>query len=181
MAKKATKQVVIEARGWTYEGLYQCLDMKECKRDIYKMAKIWERKTRDVNQVKCIKDGEDQVLVKDEDIKHRWREYFDKLSNDETESSTIEIDESFYDTSRRFVRRIQESEVKDALKRMKWRKEMSLGCISIEVWRGLGNIEIVWLTELFNLIFWGKQDARRVQTEYISINLQAKGGCLEFY
>jgi hypothetical protein len=42
--------------------------------------------------------------VKDEEIKHRWREYFNKVSNGETESSTIELDDSFDDTSRRFVR-----------------------------------------------------------------------------
>jgi hypothetical protein len=40
IAKKATKRVVMGARGWTYEGLYQCLDTKEGERDIYKMAKI---------------------------------------------------------------------------------------------------------------------------------------------
>ena len=56
------------------------------------MAKIRERKTRDIGQVKCIKDGADQLLVKDEEIKRRWREYFDKLFNGENESSTIELD-----------------------------------------------------------------------------------------
>jgi hypothetical protein len=45
--------------------------MKEGERDIYRMAKIQERKTRDVEQVKCIMDGADQLLVKDEEIKHR--------------------------------------------------------------------------------------------------------------
>jgi hypothetical protein len=46
--------------------------MKEGKRDIYKMAKSQERKRRDVDQVKCIKDGADQLMVKEEEIKHRW-------------------------------------------------------------------------------------------------------------
>ena len=71
----------------------------------------------DVGQVKCIKDGADQLLVKVEEIKHIWREYFDKLFNGENESSTIELNDSFDETSMRFVRRIQESEVKEALKR----------------------------------------------------------------
>jgi hypothetical protein len=35
------------------------------------MANIRERKTRDVDQVKCIKHGADQLLVKGEEIKHR--------------------------------------------------------------------------------------------------------------
>jgi hypothetical protein len=72
---------VSQAQGQAYEGLYQRLDTKEGERDIYKMAKIPERKTRDVEQVKCIKDGADQLQVKDDDIKHRWWEYFDKLFN----------------------------------------------------------------------------------------------------
>ena len=55
-------------------------------------------------------------MVKDEEIKHRWREYFDNLFNGENESSTVELDNSFDETSMRFVRRIQESEVKEALK-----------------------------------------------------------------
>ena len=117
------------------------------------MAKTRERKTRDVNQVKCIKDGADQLLVKDEEIKRRWREYFDDLFNGENESSTIELDDSSDDTSRRFVRRIQEAEVRETLKRMKGGKAMGPDGIPIEVWRGLGDIAIVWLTKLFNLIF----------------------------
>ena len=126
---------------------------KEGESDIYKMDKIRERKTRDIGQVKCIKDGAGQLLVKDEEIKHRWREYFDKLFNGENESSTIELNDSFDETSMRFVRRIQESEVKEALKRMKGGKAMGPDCIPIEVWKGLGDIAIVWLTKLFNLIF----------------------------
>jgi hypothetical protein len=80
------------------------------------MVKHRERKTRDFNQVKCIKDEADKILVKDEEIKNRWREYFDKLFNDEREKTAIELNDSI-DTNRRFLRRIQESEVKEPLKR----------------------------------------------------------------
>jgi hypothetical protein len=74
------------------------------------------------------------------------------LFNGETESSTIELDNSFDDTSSRFLRQIQECEVKEALRRMKGGKAMGPDCIPIEVWRGLGDIAIVWLTKLFNSI-----------------------------
>ena len=69
------------------------------------MARIRERKTRDINQIKCIKDGTDRLLVKDEEIKGRWREYFDKLFNGENEGATFELDDSFDDSNRCFVRR----------------------------------------------------------------------------
>jgi hypothetical protein len=49
------------------------------------------------------------------------------------------------------MRRIQESEVKDALKRMKGGKTMGPDGISIEVWRTLRDVAIVWLTKLLTL------------------------------
>jgi hypothetical protein len=51
------------------------------------------------------------------------------------------------------MRRIQESEVKVALKRMKGGNAMSSDRIPIEVWRSLGDVAIILLTKLFNLIF----------------------------
>ena len=51
VAKKAAKRAVSDARGRTYEDLYQHLNTKEGERDICKMAKIRERKARDINQV----------------------------------------------------------------------------------------------------------------------------------
>jgi hypothetical protein len=136
-----------------YDELYQRLDMKEGEKDIYRMAKSRERKTRDIIQVKCIKDATERLLSKDEDIKNRWREYFDKLFNEDSESSSIALDISSYDLTRQFVHRIQESEVKDALKRMKGGKAMSPDGIPIKVWRSLKDMVIVWLTKLFNRIF----------------------------
>jgi hypothetical protein len=118
-AKKNAKKAVSEARGRAYEDLYQKRRTKEGEKDIYRITKLRERKTRDFNQVKCIKDENGGLLVKDDEIKNRLRAYFDNLFNGEDDSTTIELDDSFDDTNRRFVRRIQESEVKEVLRRMK--------------------------------------------------------------
>jgi hypothetical protein len=115
-ASRNAKKIMREVRGHAYMELYRKLDTKESENNVYKMTKLRERKTRDFNQVKYIKDEADRLLVKDEKIKNRWREYFDKLFNDESEKTAIELDDSF-DTNKRFVRRIQESEVKEALKK----------------------------------------------------------------
>jgi hypothetical protein len=128
------------------------LDTKDDENVVYKMTKLRERKTRDFNQIKCIKDEADRILVKDDEIKNRWREYFDKLFNDESEKTATELDDSI-DTNRQFVQRIQVSEVKEALKKMKIGKALGPDDIPIEVWRYFGDIAIVWLTKLFNIIF----------------------------
>jgi hypothetical protein len=117
--------------------------MKEGEKDIYRMTKNRERKTRDIIRVKCIKDEIERLLTKDEDIKNRWRVYFDKLFNEDSESSSIKLDISSEDLNRQFVRRIQESEVKNALKRMKGGKTMGPDGIPIEVWRSLRDVAIV--------------------------------------
>jgi hypothetical protein len=48
--------VVSEARGQMYDRLYQRLGMKEGEKDIYRMTKSRERKTRDIIKVNYIKD-----------------------------------------------------------------------------------------------------------------------------
>ncbi|PWZ33919.1 hypothetical protein Zm00014a_015628 [Zea mays] len=106
----------------TYKVAKKTAKRVEGKNDVYKMVRIRERNTRYLNQVKCIKDEMDQLLVKGQDIKQRWQ-------------------------------RIQELEVKEALKRMKGGKAMGPDGIPIEVWRCLGDTAIVWLTKLFNHIF----------------------------
>jgi hypothetical protein len=82
-----------------------------------------------------------------------WREYFNKLFNEDSGSSSIELNISSDDLNKQFVRRIKESEVKDALKRMKRGKVIGPDGIPIKAWRTLGDVAIVWLTKLFNLIF----------------------------
>ena len=64
--------------------------------------------------------------MKEDEIRHRWQEYFDKLFNGENENTTVQLDDSFDDTNRRFVWRIQESEVREALKMMKGAKRWVL-------------------------------------------------------
>jgi hypothetical protein len=115
----------------------------EGEKDIYKMAKSREREMSDIIQVKCIKDEIERLLTKVEDIKNRWWEYFNKLCNEDSGSSSIELDISLDDLNMQFVRRIQESKVKDALKKMRVCKAMGPDEIPIEVWRSLGDIAIV--------------------------------------
>jgi hypothetical protein len=71
VVKKTTKRAVSEARGQIYDELYQRLGTKEGEKDIYRMAKSRERKTRDIIQVKYIKDATERLLTKDEYIKNR--------------------------------------------------------------------------------------------------------------
>ena len=59
-----------------------------------------------------------------------------------------------------YKRRISESEVKEALKRMKSRKTVGPDGIPIEIWRYLGEVGVRWLINLFNKICLTKKDVK---------------------
>jgi hypothetical protein len=63
-----------------YAKLYRKLDTKESENDVY-MTKVRDRKTRNFNQIKCIRNESDRFLVKDEEIKN-GKKYFDNLFNE---------------------------------------------------------------------------------------------------
>ncbi|KAH1193556.1 Craniofacial development protein 2 [Glycine max] len=74
IARNETKKAVSEARAQAFDGLYQALGTRDRERSIYRLAKGRERKTRDLDQVKCVKDEEGKVLVHEKDIKERWKD-----------------------------------------------------------------------------------------------------------
>ena len=55
VAKKTAKRVVSEANGQAYDDLYRHLSTKEGENDIYRMARVRERKTRDFNKLSALK------------------------------------------------------------------------------------------------------------------------------
>ena len=159
LARRETKKAVSEARSKAFEGFYQALETKNGERQIYKIAKIRDKKTRDLAQVKCIKDEEGNVLVADGAIKERWKNYFHKLFNEEQTTSINAEDLTIREEDQNFsfYRRIQEAEVKEALKKMDNGKALGPDNIPIEVWKGLGRKGIIWLTKLFNEILRSKR------------------------
>jgi hypothetical protein len=122
-----------EARSQTYAKLYRKLNTKDDENNVYNMTKFRERKISDFNQVKYIKYDINRLLVKDDVIKNKWREYFHKLFNKESEKTVTELDDSFDDTNRQFDRRIQEFGVKEVLKMMKTCKAIGPDDIPIEL------------------------------------------------
>ncbi|KAL6580722.1 hypothetical protein OROMI_006645 [Orobanche minor] len=152
-ARTEAKKAVRNARSKVNKELYARLDTKEGEKDIYKLARMRERKTRDIGKVKCVKDTDQKVLVQDKEIKERWRSYFDTLFNGHQEQDIGNLNIPSSMVNREFKRRIQKGEVTMALKKMGSKKAEGPDGIPIEVWRCLGERGIDWLTMLFNKIW----------------------------
>jgi hypothetical protein len=84
------------------------------------------------------------------------------LFSRKNEDTTFQLDDSFHDTNRRFVRRTQEFKVREALKRMKRGKVM--GPNGVEMNRRHSYSMANQVVQPYILV---EQDVRRVEERYI--------------
>ena len=70
-------------KGRVYDDLYARLETKEGEKKLYRLAGQRDRVEKDVQHVKVIKDENGNVMVNSEAVLKRWKEYFEKLMNEE--------------------------------------------------------------------------------------------------
>ena len=153
--KKEAKRAVAEAKDKAFEAFYRELDSKEGEKLMFRLAKARERRTRDLDQVRYIKDEVGRVLVNEADIRMRWQGYFRKLLNEKGDSN-VELEDLIVVGGEHVdagdVKAISTDEVKEVLRNMGNRRAVGPDQIPIEAWKSLGNLGVVWLTDLFNVI-----------------------------
>ena len=125
--KRETKKAVAQAKARAYQNLYEELETKEGQK-IYQLAKVRNRATRDISHVRQIKDSEGRVLRKEEEAKTRWREYFERLSNEEFER--VYKEDGMMNEG--MTRNVSKIEVEKAVKKMKARKSVGPDKIPVE-------------------------------------------------
>ncbi|XP_074373850.1 uncharacterized protein LOC141714217 [Apium graveolens] len=140
------KKTVAEAKSKAYEAMYNHLGTKEGQNGIYRLAKVRERRRRDLGFVKCINDVNGHVLVKDKDIRNRWHNYFRELFNEER----IGVREIGADSESSFDFGVQPSmsraEVKGALYKMGRGLEKAYNSVPREViWESLVAKGVPWI------------------------------------
>ncbi|KAK3541601.1 hypothetical protein QTP86_033084, partial [Hemibagrus guttatus] len=135
------KREVSKAKQKAYDELYTRLDNREGQKDLYRLARQRDRDGKDVQQVRVIKDRDGRVLTSEESVQRRWKEYFEKLMNEENErEKTVEGVNSVEQK----LDKIRKDEVRKALKRMKSGKAVGPDDIPVEVWKCLGESKIQW-------------------------------------
>ena len=69
--KKITKKAVTLAKNNAFERLYKKQETKEAEKDVFKLARVREKKTRDIGNIRCIKGDDGKILVDETEIRER--------------------------------------------------------------------------------------------------------------
>ena len=121
LAKKVAKQAVAKAKVGAFESMYKALDEKGGERLLFRLAQDREKKSRDLDRVRCIKVESGQVLDDDHQIKGRWQRYFSELLNEGYLSSgSSASSRALSDSS--FCRHISMEKVQETLRKMSNRR-----------------------------------------------------------
>ena len=67
------------------EGLYDQLETVEGEQEIYRIASARDRSGKDICQIRNVKSATGEVLMKDDESKERWGQYFNMLMNKENQ------------------------------------------------------------------------------------------------
>ncbi len=123
-------------------------DDQEGQRKAIHIAKQKHKESQGVYQGKQIKDVNGDVLREENDIKERWRTYFEQLMNDENDR----IDRVIEPRPEEDIEVITAAEVERALRKMKKGKATGPDDIPVEAWKVLGRIGVEILLRIFTTI-----------------------------
>ena len=152
--KSKAKKEVAMAKRRVYDDFYVRLETKEGEKELYRLARQRDRARKDVQHVRVIKNENGNVMINSEAVLKRWKEYFEKLMNEEnnrdprTEEAEVVNEE---------VNCVSREEVKNALRRMKKGKAVGPDKLPVEVWKCMGEMGIEFLTRLFNRLLMGER------------------------
>ena len=142
------------AKGRAYDDLHARLETKEGEKELYRLARHKDRAGKDVQHVRVIKDENGNVMVNSETVLKRWKEYFEKMMNEENNRDPRTKEAEVVNEE---VNCVSREEVKNVLRRIKKGKAVGSDELSVEVCKCMGEMGIKFLTRLFNRLLMGER------------------------
>src|SRR5206468_3840554 len=149
-AKKEAKKAVALAKSEDARRFAEMIEKEDKRQNVFRAAKQLIRQNKDVTESSCIKDGNGRIITDGPGIMRAWKEYFDKLLNEEFawDKNSLTRADAICGPSEC----ITPEEVKVAMKKMKPGKAAGPSGVVAEMLIAGGEDSVSWLTILFNRI-----------------------------
>jgi len=82
-SRRNAKRVMSSAKEKKQKECANDLNDSECQNEIFRTAKEMVKARQDITGLNCIKGASGKVIVDDKEIKDSWKEYMEKLMNEE--------------------------------------------------------------------------------------------------
>jgi len=135
------KRVISSAKTKKQKECANDLNDSECQNEIFRMAKQMVKERLGLTGLNCIKGASGKVMVDGKVIKDSWKEYMEKLMNEENEwdhKISAEVKKGPADC-------IRMAEVRAVLKKMKRHKAPGLSGLVAEMIQATGDIGTQWI------------------------------------
>src|SRR5260221_512039 len=149
-AKVSAKRVIFKAQEAERKKFGDLLDDEDEKGHVFRVAKQMVRKNRDVVGGGCVKDRDGKIVVEEEKIKEVWRDYFEKLLNEEFDWNKNSLEP--VNAVSGPEERISTNEVRAAIAKMKIGKAAGPSGVVAEMVKAAGEAGILWVTDVCNAI-----------------------------
>jgi len=139
--RQSAKRVISSAKEKKQKEYASDLNDPKHQNEIFQMAKQMVQERQDTTGSNCLKGVSGKVTVHEKGIKDSWKEYMEKLTNEENEwdhGISAEVKERPADC-------IRVGEVVAALKKMKMHKAPGLSELSAEMIQATKGIATQWL------------------------------------
>ena len=155
----------------------ETLHSKEGRQNIFRIAKQKKKERKDITDLtgtNCLKGDNGELLVSEE-VSSRWREYFEKLLNEENEWND-ELSAEYVEGP---ADMISKEEVRQAMQDLKVRKAAGPSGVTAETIKAAGEQAVDWLTSICNRIVKEEAIPESWQMSELVAIYKGKGDVLE--
>jgi len=176
-AKRKAKKAVYIAQSDEQKVFGEKLDSEEKKGTVNRLVRQIIGKNRDVVGTGCIKGSDGKLLTAENDVKERWKDYFEKLLNEEFEWDKDGL--PMVNTVSGPAEIITYSDVKFAISRSKSGKAAGPSGLVAEMLKASGNVGVQWVTDLCNAIVREGKVPNDWKKSWMVTVYKGKGSALE--
>src|SRR6267154_2206710 len=179
LAKSRSKRVVAKAQDEVRQRYCNMLVEEDGKGNVFRVAKQMVGLNKDITASGCVKGADGRTIVEEEKIMQRWKEYYERLLNEEFEWNKDSIGEINKEETLVEKRVISAAEVRVAISRAKSGKAAGPSGVAADMLKAAGESGVKWVTDICNEVVSSGEIPADWKRSWMVNVYKGKGNALE--